>query len=82
MLSAIARISVGSVAGTSSTQRVSSDSVRRHTSGRFNPPMRGARAASDRREPPQAGHAPCFKNRSTRFIPFSSVTLASAFSTV
>ena len=42
----------------------------------------GALAAADSRVPPQSEQTPCFKNFSTRFIPFSSFTLDRAFSTV
>ena len=42
----------------------------------------GARAASLRRVPWQSGQVPSIRNFSTRFMPFSSFTLARAFSTV
>ena len=82
MLSAIGRIGTGSVSGTLPTQRVSAESVILHASSSPIPQSRGARAASERRVPPQSGQTSCFKNFSTRFMPFSSFTLASAFSTV
>ena len=42
----------------------------------------GARAAADRRVPRQSGQTSSFRNFSTRFMPFSSLTFARAFSTV
>ena len=82
MLSAIGRIGAGSEAGTLSTQRTRAESVMRQASSSPMPQSFGARAASERREPPQSGQTSCFRNFSTRFMPFSSLTLASAFSTV
>ena len=76
------RISSGREEGTSETHRTRSDRVIRQASAREIPRSLGARAASDRREPPQSGQISCFRNFSTRFIPFSSFTFASAFSTV
>ena len=82
MLSAMLLISSGREAGTSSTQRLSALSGMRQTSGRLRPRILGERARSLSLEPPQSGQGPCLRKRSTRFMPFSSVTLASAFSTV
>ena len=82
MLAAMGRISSGRDAGTPSTHFVSSASVIRQASSRPIPRSRGARAASDRRVPPQSGQMSSFRNFSTRFMPFSSFTLARAFSTV
>ncbi|CDE52065.1 unknown [Sutterella sp. CAG:351] len=82
MLSAMGRISSGNDAGTPFTQGMSSVSVIRHAASSVIPRSFGARAASERRLPPQSGHASNFRNFSTRFIPLSSFTLASAFSTV
>ena len=82
MLSAMGRISTGREVGTPSTHCTSVSSVMRQASASPMPRSRGARAAAFRREPPHAGQGPCFRNRSTRFMPFSSVTLARAFSTV
>ena len=81
MLAAMGRISGGRVPETPFTQPVSSVSVMRQASSSPMPRRRGARAASERREPPQSGQVSCFKNFSTRFMPFSSLTLASAFCT-
>ena len=82
MLSAIGRISFGSDFGTPSTQRISSESVFVHTSAREMPRSLGARAASLSLVPPQSGQMSCLRNFSTRFMPDSSFTFASAFSTV
>ena len=82
MLSAMGRISSGRLPGTPSVHAESSLSVMRHASSSDMPRSLGARARSDSRVPPQSGHGPCFKNRSTLFIPLSSFTLESAFSTV
>ena len=82
MLSAIGRISGGRLAGTPSTQSHRAVSVILQASSRPMPRSRGARAASDRREPPQSGQTSVRRNFSTRFIPFSSLTLDRAFSTV
>ena len=60
----------------------SSESVIVHASSSEMPRSFGARAAADRRVPPQSGHTSSFRNFSTRFMPFSSLTLARAFSTV
>ena len=82
MLWAMGRISSGTEAGTPSTHPTSSDRGMVHASSRLMPRSRGARAASDSLVPPQWGQTPCFKNFSTRFMPFSSFTLDRAFSTV
>ena len=82
MLFAMGRISGGREPGTPATHGVSSDSVMRQTSSSEMPRSRGARAAADRRLPPQSGHSSSLRNFSIRFIPFSSLTLASAFCTV
>ena len=82
MLSAMGRISGGRLAGTPSTQPQSAVSVILHASSSPMPRSRGARAASDRREPRQSGQVSTRRNFSTRFMPFSSLTLARAFSTV
>ena len=81
MRSAIGRIGSGSEAGTPSTQVISSASVIWQASAREMPRRRGARAASDRRVPPQSGQGVWRRYFSTRFMPFSSVTFAKAFST-
>ena len=81
MLSAMGRISGGRLAGTPS-QPQSAVSVILHASSSPMPRSRGARAASDRREPRQSGQVSTRRNFSTRFMPFSSLTLARAFSTV
>ena len=82
MLFAIGRISSGRLSGTPATQPTSSASVIRHASSSERPRSFGARAASHRRLPPQSGQTSCLRNFSTRFMPFSSLTLESAFSTV
>ena len=82
MLSAMGRISRGREAGTPSTQSSRSERVSRQTSARETPRSRGARAASERRVPPQSGQTLSFRNFATRFMPFSSFTLDRAFSTV
>ena len=82
MLSAIGRISSGRDAGTLRTQSQSSLSGMRQTSSRPRPRSFGALAASESRVPPQSGQTSSRRNFSTRFMPFSSVTLFSAFSTV
>ena len=82
MLSPMGRISSGRDAGTSATQSTSSARDIRQASSRPMPRSFGARAVSDRRVPPQSGQTSSFRNFSTRFMPFSSFTLARAFSTV
>ncbi len=81
-LSAIGRISSGSDAGTRSTQAHRSTSGMRETSSIETPMIFGARAASENLEPLQSGQTSNLRKRSTRFMPDSSFTLASAFSTV
>ena len=82
MLSAIGRIAAGNVSGTPATHFTSSESVIWQASSSDMPRTRGCRADAHRRVPPQSGQVSCFKNFSTRFMPFSSLTLARAFSTV
>ena len=82
MLWAMGRISSGRDAGTPSTHTTRSPKVIRQASARLMPWSRGARAASLSRVPLQSGHTSCFRNFSTRFMPFSSFTLDRAFSTV
>ena len=82
MFSAMGRISAGREAGTPATHSTSRASGIRQTSSRESPRSFGALAVSDSRVPPQSGQTPCFKNFSTRFMPFSSFTLDRAFSTV
>ena len=82
MLSAMGRISSGREAGTPSTQRVSASRLIVQASSSEIPRSFGARAASERRVPPQSGQTDSIRNFSTRFMPFSSLTLESAFSTV
>ena len=53
-----------------------------HARARLIPLSRGALAASESRVPPQSGQRSSFRNFSTRFMPFSSLTLLRAFSTV
>ena len=82
MDAAMGRIGAGSVLGTWATQPTSSVSVIAFASASPMPATRGARAASERRVPPQSSHGPSVKKRATRFRPFSSLALESAFSTV
>ena len=82
MLSPIGRIGSGSEPGTAATKSLSCASVIRHAASSETPLMRGARAASLSRVPPQSGQTLWRRNFSTRFMPFSSRTWASAFSTV
>ena len=84
MLSAIGRISSGSGVGNAAAP-ILSTVRKRHFAGLVQAKCRAAsatRAAADRRVPPQSGQTSSLRNFSTRFIPFSSFTLASAFSTV
>ena len=76
------RISSGRLSGTPATQSVSWARVIWQALSSVMPRRRGVRAAAVRREPPQSGQTPCRKNFSTRFMPFSSLTLERAFSTV
>ena len=82
MLSAMGRISSGSEDGTPSTHFSRDDSVILQASSSPIPRSLGALAASERRVPPQSGQMSSRRNFSTRFMPFSSLTFASAFSTV
>ena len=72
----------GSESGILSTQAHKSTSGMRETSSIPTPMILGALAACENLEPPQSGHTSNLRNRSTRFIPASSFTLESAFSTV
>ena len=82
MLRAMGRISFGRESGTPSTHSIRSERVSVQAWASVMPRSFGARAASESRVPPQSGHTLCFKNFSTRFMPFSSLTLDRAFSTV
>ena len=82
MLSAIGRISSGSVSGTAFTHGISSASVMADALPRSMPASVVSRTFADRRVPPQSGQGTWVRNFSTRFMPFSSLTRASAFSTV
>jgi len=82
MLSAIGRISSGRLSGTPRTQSTRSESVIAQASSSEMPRSFGARAAEERRVPWHSGQVSSLRNFSTRFMPFSSLTLASAFSTV
>ncbi|CCX56653.1 unknown [Bacteroides sp. CAG:1060] len=82
MLSAIGLISSGSEPGTPLTHSTISVRVIVQASARVMPLSLGALAASESLVPPQSGHLSSFRNLSTLFIPFSSLTFASAFSTV
>ena len=80
--SAIWRTSSGSEAGTPSSHAASSSRVFSQAWGRLMPPMVTCRTASLTRVPPQSWQVPTRRYFSTRLMPFSSFTLASAFSTV
>ena len=82
MFSAIGRISSGREPGTPRTHFTSSARLILHTSSSAIPRTFGARAAAERRDPPHSGHGSSRRNRATRFIPLSSLTFESAFSTV
>lgn len=78
----MARISSGRAEGTSATHATASSSAIAQASARPMPRIRGARAAAERREAPQSAQGSSRRNFATRASPFSSFTLASAFSTV
>ena len=82
MEAAIGRISSGRLAGTPATQATASSSVMCVASARLMPRTRGPRAAADRRVPAHSGHGDSTRYFSTRLRPFSSLALASEFSTV
>ena len=82
MLSAIGRISSGREPGTPATHSFNRVRVILQASSSEIPRTFGALAASERRVPPQSGQTSSRRNFSTRFIPFSSLTLERAFSTV
>ena len=82
MLCAIGRMGSGSDAGTPRTQSISSERVSAQTASSDAPRSFSARARADRRVPPHSGQVSSFRNFSTRFMPFSSLTLFKAFSTV
>ena len=82
MFVAIGRMSAPSDPGTPRTQSTAASKVIALASARFSPPTRGARAASLSLVPPQSGQVFSSRNLATRFSPFSSLALASAFSTV
>ena len=72
----------GSVEGTAATQRTDSSSVSEAACGKVLPASVQVRARSFRRDPPHAGQGRSTRNFDTRASPFSSLALASAFSTV
>ena len=82
MLCAMGRISSGSESGTARTHGMSSSRVMADTSPRSMPQSSELRAFSLSRVPPQSGQTSCLRNFSTRFMPLSSFTFESAFSTV
>ena len=82
MFFAISRISSGREDGICFTHSTESFSVIVHAWSREIPISFGARAASDSLVPPQSGQVSSRRNFSTRFIPFSSLTLFRALSTV
>ena len=83
MFSAIGRISAGRLSGTPCTH---ADQLRKgHPAGliqRDAPQLRGAGRRRKAGAADTSGQMSSFRNFSTRFMPFSSLTLASAFSTV
>ena len=79
---AIGCISSGKLAEIVGSHRLNSSSVSAVASAKFFPSSSEDRARFERREPPQSGHASCFKNLATRARPLSSFTLESAFFTV
>ena len=82
MLTAIGRIFSGSKLGTFLTQGMSSERVMAVAWSSPIPQRRGARAASESLVPWQSGQVHSARKRSMRFMPFSSLTLERAFSTV
>ena len=82
MFRAIGCISSGRDSGMPPTQTTSSERGILQASANEMPRTKGALAASESLEPPQSGQISVLRNFSTRFIPFSSLTLARAFSTV
>ena len=79
--SAMGATSAGSVAATPGSHAASSSSVIAVASARLMPRTCGSLAAAERRVPWQSGHGPSRRNLATRFMPFSSFTRVSAFST-
>ena len=82
MLKAMGRIASGREAGTSCTQATRFSREKAQASSRPRPFSFGARASQLKRVPWQSGQTSSLRNFSTRFMPFSSFTLARAFSTV
>ena len=82
MFSAICFISEGRESGTPLTHSTRSERVISHTLSREIPLRRGSLALSHNLDPWQQGQVLLLRNLSTLFIPFSSLTLARAFSTV
>ena len=82
MFCAIGRSSSGREAGTRLTQSTDSFSVISQAWSREIPISLGALAASDSLVPWHSGQMSSLRNFSTRFMPFSSLTLFSALSTV
>ena len=82
MFRAMGRSSSGSDAGTALTHVTDSFSVISQARSREIPISRGALAASESRVPWHSGQTSSLRNFSTRFMPFSSLTLFSALSTV
>ena len=81
-VSAISRISAGSMAGTPLPQSNMSRNAHEVTSARPYEPMRGARAASLSRVPPQSGQVRSTRNFATLANRFSSTARSSSFKTV
>ena len=81
-VSAISRISAVSMAGTPLPQSNMSRNAHEVTSARPYEPMRGARAASLSRVPPQSGQVRSARNFATLANRFSSTARSSSFKTV
>ena len=79
---AMFRISPGRDAGTRFTHAMESFSVIRQASANEMPISLGALASSESLVARHSGQTSSFRNFSTRFMPLSSLTLFSAFSTV
>ena len=82
MFLAMSFISSGMEAGTFFTHSIDSFKDIVQASSREMPMSFGALAASESLVPWHSGQTSSFKNFSTRFMPFSSLTLFKAFKTV
>ena len=82
MRSAMGRISGGREPGIPATQRTSSPRVIVQALIQADAPQFWGPGCWREPVPPQSGQTSSFRNFSTRFMPFSSLTLDRAFSTV